>query len=83
LNTTHPIFTNVPNPLVFPLVGTAFPYDGRWDQNELVGGEYLALGHYQESAIVIYTGLVYISPWLEVIPPYYHHHLQLLYNAIT
>jgi len=83
VNTTHPIFTNVPNPLVFPQVGTVIPFDGRWDSNELVGGEYLALGHYQESAIVIFRGLVYISPWLEVIPPYYHHHLQLLYNAIT
>jgi len=83
VNKTHPIFTNVPNPLVFPQVGTALPYDGRWDSNELVGGKYLALGHYQESAIVTYRGLAYISPWLEVIPPYYHHHLQLLYNAIT
>jgi thermitase len=83
LNTTHPIFTNVPNPLVFPQVVTVLPYDGHWDSNELVGGKYLALGHYQESAVVAYRGLVYISPWLEVIPPYYHHHLQLLYNAIT
>jgi hypothetical protein len=82
-NTTHPIFANVPNPLVFPQVATVLPYDGRWDSNELAGGKYLALGHYQESAIVTYRGLVYISPWLEVIPPYYHHHLQLLYNAIT
>jgi thermitase len=83
LNTTHPIFTNVPNPLVFPQVATVLPQDGRWDSDELVGGKYLALGHYQESAIVTYRGLVYISPWLEIIPAYYHHHLQLLYNAIT
>jgi thermitase len=83
LNTTHPIFANVPNPLIFRQAGTALPYDGRWDSNELVGGKYLALGHFQESAVVVYRGLVYISPWLEVIPPYYHHHLQLLYNAIT
>jgi len=82
LNTTHPLFKNVPNPFVFAYVGTAVPSDGRWDSNELVEGKYLALGHYQESAIVTYKGLVYISPWLEVIPPYYHHHLQLLYNAI-
>ncbi len=82
INTTHPVFTNVPNPLVFPQVGTTLPYDGRWDSNELVGGKYLALGHYQESAIVTFKGLVYISPLLEIIPPYYHHHLQLLYNAI-
>jgi thermitase len=83
INTTHPLFNKVPNPLVFPLVGTALPYDGRWDQNELVDGKYLALGHYRESAIVVRRGLVYISPWLEIIPAYYHHHLQLLYNAIT
>lgn len=83
LNTTHPIFAKVPDPLVFPQVGTAFPSDGRWSSNELAGGKYLGLGHNQESAIVTYRGLVYISPWLEVIPPYYHHHLQLLYNAIV
>ena len=83
MNTTHPIFTDVPDPLVFPQVVTVLPQDGRWDSNELVNGKYLALGHYQESAIVAYRGLVYISPWLEITPPYYHHHLQLLYNAIT
>jgi subtilase family serine protease len=82
LNTTHPLFVRVPNPLVFPQVGTALPNDGRWDSTELVSGEYLGLGHYQESAIVTFRGLVYISPWLEAIPPYYQHHLQLLYNAI-
>ncbi|MEM2567729.1 MAG: S8 family serine peptidase, partial [Candidatus Bathyarchaeia archaeon] len=82
INTTHPMFVNVPNPLVFPRVGTAVPSDGAWDSNELTDGVYLAAGHYRESAIVARRGLVYISPWLEVIPPYYHHHLQLLYNAI-
>jgi len=82
INTTHPLFTDVPNPLVFPQVGTSLPYDLQWSANELKGGHYLALGHYQESAIVAFRGLVYISPWLEVIPAYYHHHLQLLYNAI-
>jgi len=82
-NSAHPLFRNVPDPLVFPAVGTSISFDGRWDQNELSGGRYLALGHFGESAIVEYRGLVYISPWLEVIPAYYHHHLQLLYNAIT
>jgi len=83
MNWTHPMFADVPNPLVFPAVGTALPYDGCWDSNELAGGKYLALGHFKESAIVTFRGLAYISPWLEVIPPYYHHHLQLLYNAMT
>jgi thermitase len=81
-NLTHPLFTKVPNPLVFPQVGTALSTDGRWDSNELAGGKYLALGHYLESSIVTYRGLVYISPWLEIIPAYYQHHLQLLYDAI-
>ncbi|MDH7477382.1 MAG: S8 family serine peptidase, partial [Candidatus Bathyarchaeota archaeon] len=79
---THPLFLKVPNPLVFSQVGTAVPSDGLWDANELVDGKYLALGHYKESAIVVRRGLVYISPLLEIIPAYYHHHLQLLYNAI-
>ena len=79
----HPLFVNVPNPYTFVDAQTAVPSDGQWDWNELVGGTYVALGHYEESAIVVYKGLVYISPWLEIIPPYYHHHLQLLYNAIT
>ena len=83
LNTTHPVFTHIPNPLVFPEVATVLPSDGRWDSDELVGGKYLALGHYQESTIVTFRGLLYISPLLEIIPPYYHHHLQLLYNAIV
>jgi subtilisin family serine protease/PKD repeat protein len=83
LNITHPLFRNVPDPFVFAMVGTAIPYDGRWDSNELAGGTYMALGHFEESAIVTYRGLMYISPWLEIIPSYYHHHLQLLYNAIT
>jgi subtilase family serine protease len=68
---------------VFPVVETAIPADGRWDSNELVGGKYLALGHYQESAIVTYKGLIYLSPGFENLPPYYHHHLQLLYNSIV
>jgi len=83
LNTTHPIFINVPTPLVFQEIPTPIPLAGQWDQNNLFGGEYLALGLYQESAIVTFRGLVYISPWLEILPPYYHHHLQLFYNAIT
>jgi thermitase len=80
----HSLFTNVPNPYTFPQTATSTPSDGRWDASELIGGEYVALGHFQESAIVVFRGLVYISPLLEYgIPPYYHFHLQLLYNAIT
>jgi hypothetical protein len=80
---SHPLFRYVPNPLVFPAVGTCVPMDRMWDNNELVDGNYVARGHYKESAIVVRRGLVYISPWLEIIPSYYRHHLQLLYNAIV
>jgi len=79
----HPLFVKVPNPFIFSRVGTNIPSDGRWDANELVDGKYMALGHFGESAIVVRRGLVYISPLLEIIPAYYHHHLQLFYNAIT
>jgi len=82
-NTTHPLFVNIPDPFVFRQVGTAIPWDYSWDSNELFEGTYVARGHFKESAIVVNRGLVYISPWLEIIPPYYHFHLQLLYNAIT
>jgi len=82
LNASHPLFNNVPSPLILPQVGTALPYGGQWDSSVLAGGKYVAIGHYQESAIVTYKGLVYISPWLEAVPPYYQHPLQLFYNAI-
>ncbi|MGQ9530124.1 MAG: hypothetical protein ACUVQW_00880 [Candidatus Bathycorpusculaceae bacterium] len=29
-----------------------------------------------------FHGNVYISAWLEIIPAYYHHHMQMFYNAI-
>lgn len=83
LNFTHPLFDKTLSPIVFPLVGTAIPYDGNWDSDHLAGGDYIALGHFNESAIIEFQGLLYISPWLEIIPPYYHHHLQLIYNAIV
>ena len=82
LNTSDQFFAKIPNPLVFPRVPSTVPSDGSWDSNELVTGTYGALGEFQESAIVTCKGLIYIAPLLETIPPYYHHHLQLLYNAM-
>jgi thermitase len=83
VNVSHPFLNKIPNPFIFPLVGTAVPSDGQWDMNELNGGTYIALGNSLESAIVTFRGLVYISSWLEIIPAYYHYPLQLVYNAIT
>jgi thermitase len=82
LQPAHPLFAGVPNPYTMPSVGTALPYDGAWSSNELAGGTYVALGRFNESAIVTYRGLVYISPWLEEIPDYYKFNLQILYNAM-
>ncbi len=83
-NSSHPLFSKVPSPYVIGgYVGSALPSDGVWDSSEIVDGKYLALGQYNESAIVEKDGLLYISPWLEVVSSRYHHHLQLLYNAIT
>jgi thermitase len=83
VNISHPFLSKIPNPFIFPSVGTAVPSDGQWDMNELNGGTYIALGNSLESAIVTFRGLVYISPWLEIVPAYYHYPLQLVYNAIT
>jgi hypothetical protein len=83
VNASNPFLNKIPNPFIFPDVETAVPPDGQWDASVLEGGTYLALGNFLESAVVTFRGLVYISPWLEIIPPYYHYPLQLLYNAIT
>lgn len=83
LDTTHPLLKGLTNPLVFPQVQTAVPDDDHWDPEDMRGGQLTALGHFEESAIVIRRGLVYLSPWFETIPSYYHHHLQLLYNAVV
>jgi hypothetical protein len=85
LNSTHPLFFNIPNPYAFEVMGTPVSEDGQWDRNELVGGTYVALGYWHaESAIVVYKGSVFISPFLESLPPYTGaRHLQLFYNAIT
>ena len=84
LNPTHPLFVNISNPYFFGPVGTAVPEDEEWNRNELAGGTYIALGSHLESAIVVYKGLAYISPFLEGKLPYEGApHLQLFYNAIT
>jgi thermitase len=82
VNASHPLSLSIPNPLIFPLDDSVIPPDGVWDSNELAGGTYIALGKYFESAVVEWGGNVYISTWLETIPAYYRHHLQMLYNAI-
>jgi len=83
-NTSHPVFSKIPNPYVLGAESTsAVPPDGTWDQNDLTDGKYLALGYADSSAIVEKDGLVYISPWLEALPARFYYNFQLLYNAIT
>jgi len=83
LEPAHPVLAGVPNPYTLPAIQTPYPSDGIWSSNELSGGAYIAMGYSDESAIVVYRGLVYISPWLEAIPERYHFNIQILYNAIT
>lgn len=83
LEPSHSLFVNVPNPYTMPSVGTSLPPDGTWSRNELDGGKYVAMGFYNESTIVVYRGLVFISPWLEALPEQYFFNFQILYNAIT
>lgn len=83
VNASHPLLNKIPNPFIFPSFGSAIPTTGQWDASILTDGTYLAQGNSLESAIVTYRGLFYISPWLEIIPAYYHYPLQLIYNAIT
>ncbi|MBX5326204.1 MAG: S8 family serine peptidase [Candidatus Bathyarchaeia archaeon] len=82
-NSSHPVFAGVPSPYTMPLIQTSVPFDGEWSSNELAGGTYIALGHYKESAIIVYRGLVFISPWLEIIPEHYYYNYQILYNAMV
>jgi subtilisin family serine protease/subtilase family serine protease len=79
----HPLFDKVPSPVVLPLVPSTVPRPaGEWSPSQLAGGSYLGLGFLNDSAIVEFKGLLYFSLLLETIPPQYHHHLQLLYNAV-
>jgi len=83
LDPSHSVFTSVPNPYTMSIIQTSVPLDGEWSSNELTDATYIAMGYYNESAITVYRGLVFISPWLEAIPERYHYNLQILYNAMT
>lgn len=86
LDPTHPLFANVPDPLTFQSLTSPIPPDSLWDSNELIGGTYVALGPYKESAIVTHRGLVFISPHLEcprLDKSFDKSIQQLFYNAIT
>ena len=83
LEPEHQLFRRIPNPYIMSTwaKSTAVPFSGKWDEDILVGGEYVALGSSRESAIVTYRGLVYISPWIEISAG--QDDMQLFYNAIT
>lgn len=81
LEQEHPLFRNIPNPYSMPLTKLTTIPPGSWTEDVLVGGKYVALGSSNESAIVTYRGLVYISPDLESYAN--QNDLQLFYNAVT
>ena len=81
LKPEHPIFRNISTPYgMSPAKLTTTP-DGRWTDNALVGAEYVALGRFNETAIVTYRGLVYSSATIESYAS--QSDLQLFYNIIT
>lgn len=81
LEPEHPLFRNIPNPYNMPLGKITTIPPGNWTGDVLVGGKYVALGSFNESAIVIYRGLVYSSLAIESYAN--QNDLQLFYNAIT
>lgn len=83
LEPEHPLFRKIPNPYIMSTwaKSTAVPFSGKWEEDILVGGKYVALGPSRESAIETYRGLVYISPWIEISAG--QDDMQLFYNAIT
>jgi hypothetical protein len=81
LDPDHPLFRNIPNPYTLPFAKVTATPLGNWTKDSLVGGEYVALGSGNESAIVTYRGVVYSSVGLE-----FHatqNDVQFFYNAIT
>ncbi|MEM3695536.1 MAG: S8 family serine peptidase [Candidatus Bathyarchaeia archaeon] len=81
LNPEHPIFRGIPNPYNFSQSKLTVAPQGNWVEEVLVGGEYVALGPYNESAIVTYRGVIYSSFAAES----YSNDvdLQLIYNFIS
>jgi hypothetical protein len=81
LESTHPLFVNIPSPYVVGTGQTVCPQDYSWDPEDLSEGMYVALSDARECAIVVHKGLVFIGHWVG----YYsnNYDLQLMYNAIT
>ena len=89
LDEAHPLFRNIPNPLVaFVDISSVsiFSRDGSWDNNELLTGTYAAKAMNDDDiangAIVTnINNAVFISLGLEYPEEFYSQ--QLLYNAIV
>lgn len=81
LKPEHPIFRGIPNPYKFSQSKLTVAPQGNWTEEVLVGGEYVALGPFNDSAIVTYRGVIYSSFAAESYSS--DVDLQLIYNFIT
>jgi hypothetical protein len=79
LDTEHPLFNNIPAcyPVAYGL--TACPPDFSWNQDDLLGGTYVAMSPAYEGTIIVHDGVVFISHFVEYMSN--NHDFQLMYNA--
>ncbi len=81
LEPEHPLFTNIPDPYPVAMGQTVCPPDYSWDQDDLLGGTYIAMSDANGGAIIVYNGAVFISHWVEYMSNNYD--FQLMYNSIV
>jgi len=81
LEPEHPLFTNIPSPYPVAMGQTVCPSDYSWDQDDLLGGTYIAMSDANEGTIIVHNGAVFISHWVGYMSN--NHDLQLMYNSIV
>jgi hypothetical protein len=81
LEPEHPLFTNIPSLYPVAMGQTVCPSDYSWDQDDLLGGTYIAMSDANEGAIIVYNGAVFICHWVGYMSNNYD--FQLMYNSIV
>lgn len=81
LEPEHPLFTDIPSPYPVAMSDTACPPDYSWDQDDLLGGKYIAMSDANEGAIMVHNGAVFICHWVGCMSNNYD--FQLMYNSIV
>jgi hypothetical protein len=81
LEPEHPLFTNIPSPYPVAVGMTVCPSDYSWDQDDLLGGTYIAMSDANEGAIIVYNGAVFVCHWVGYMSNNFD--FQLMYNSIV